>query len=654
MAGIIFDNVDLRSTYNFIVQDIGGRGSPPVVSQDLDMPELDGALLLNRKVGTRKLTIRAIVYGKTSAEAKEKKDSLIRLLSTAYDQDKKILFPDTERYLWVRLGSEPVSVGPMGAVFNSIAYDLTINFEAREPYFFGEEFEADGLIVGGIQNVSVDAISFVGSPKTRYLPNEPYLVVQQISPGNLLGNCGDFEIDSNGDGLADGWEAIGDIVTTLSTSSVTGNYSQHIQTIGTSRITKNITVSENDVIFVSAYLKGTEVRLKATNSVGNTTYELLNISESSLPEFTKKSGIFTSTGTTVTLHTYAPSGADFYIDSLQFIVLNKLPSLPSWVQSHYGVQKWEDMSVDDLSNFFDYHDGFDIDNTLVIENRRGNLISMENFPSSQVLYSYASNGSYWQAGTGRWYNNGLEMHHNQSPLITDGYVNLSEPIHVKPNTDYTFSFIQKILGNRGHFSVLIRNAVTGDYLHVSSAYLNRYLSGLCKWAFNTENNTSIQIRIDAYNSHGFYSEFQLVEGELSKEKTPSHKNKIVISTLHSYSVVSDEVDFKRGKITRYWSFWETYTTDSNGNISVPKYKPKTISNIQRVSDAAIKDISSSSTTLNTGWTNTEIKIRYQLSEVNIESIDFNGEINLYPGQNNIIAPRNALLKIMGNRKYMEG
>ena len=478
MAGIIFDNVDLRSTYNFIVQDIGGRGSPPVVSQDLDMPGLDGALLLNRKVGTRKLTIRAIVYGKTSAEAKAKKDSLIRLLSTAYDQDKKILFPDTERYLWVRLGSEPVSVGPMGAVFNSIAYDLSINFEAREPYFFGEEFGDDGLIVGGIQNVSVDAMSFVGSPKTRYLPNEPYLAVQQIATRNLLGSYGSFEIDNSGNGLAEGWNSSRLNTFSLDSDSIIGDKSQKFYG-NSGEYTGALYIpgfwSEGNVYFFSAYLKCSPDAYMYL--YGNGRNSDLKTCEN-WERFFMKINATTISNSNLICYLAKTGGMDGtqwgMVDGVSVINLSKIPPMPLWMQSYFGIQKWENMSVDDLAQIFNYHKGFDIEKQLIIEINGKNLIDIEDFPASQALYS-TNSGDYWTEGTGKWYDNGVE---GQSG---DGKRIWSQKIILKPYTTYTLSAFQVILPStysRGHYAVYVRDAYTNNVIN-TSGNSQQYVNGEC-------------------------------------------------------------------------------------------------------------------------------------------------------------------------------
>ena len=86
------------------------------------------------------------------------------------------------------------------------------------------------------------------------------------------------------------------------------------------------------------------------------------------------------------------------------------------------------------------------------------------------------------------------------------------------------------------------------------------------------------------------------------------KYTLEIPSLHGYLDASDEANFKTRKDNKVLVFYgKHHTTDASGNITIPEYKLNSIANIQRVSDAAIKDISSSSTTLNTGWPNTDNK-----------------------------------------------
>lgn len=187
--GLIFDGVDLKQRFGFIAQDISGRGSPPITTTDFDMPDIDGAIELSRKAGIRKVSVKGMVYDAEPATARSKKDNLIRLLTTAYSEDKKLLFSDTERFLYVKLASDPFTLGPYGPIFNATVYEVTFAFEAREPWFFGEAHGVEDIIINS-GRIQADAPEYIASPKTRYIPNEPYVTAYGLFFGNILGNDG--------------------------------------------------------------------------------------------------------------------------------------------------------------------------------------------------------------------------------------------------------------------------------------------------------------------------------------------------------------------------------------------------------------------------------------------------------------------------------
>ena len=56
--GLMFSGIDLKSTYNFVVTRVDGRGSPPVSRDVLDMPRVDGDIEINSKLKSRNLKIK--------------------------------------------------------------------------------------------------------------------------------------------------------------------------------------------------------------------------------------------------------------------------------------------------------------------------------------------------------------------------------------------------------------------------------------------------------------------------------------------------------------------------------------------------------------------------------------------------------------------
>lgn len=200
--GLIFDGIDLRSNYNFVVTKIDGRGSPPVSRTMLELPRIDGAIELNSKLRSRDITISGYVYG---TDASTKKDELIKLISQAYEQEKKLTFPDTNRSIYVKLAGEPIVIGPIGPVLNAQAYEITFRFTAQDPYFYGEDHDEVGF---NIVKVNANAPTYLISPRRKFLKREPSISIYPYTIINLLGRYGNFEVDSNGDGVPDGWSPV--------------------------------------------------------------------------------------------------------------------------------------------------------------------------------------------------------------------------------------------------------------------------------------------------------------------------------------------------------------------------------------------------------------------------------------------------------------
>lgn len=141
---IEFDGINLRDQYNFIVRNIEGREAPPVSDTVVNLPLNHGAILKARKFGPRKVSLTGYVYDSTASKAKEKLRSLIRLISQAYGNDKPLTFLDTGRTIYVRLDQTPVSAHPLGPTFASYGYQVSLNFIAYDPFFYGEPHTESG------------------------------------------------------------------------------------------------------------------------------------------------------------------------------------------------------------------------------------------------------------------------------------------------------------------------------------------------------------------------------------------------------------------------------------------------------------------------------------------------------------------------------
>ncbi len=224
-SGLMFDDIDLKSTFNFVTSNVVGRGLPPVQRDVLDFPQIPGGIVLSEKWGARSVTISGYVYDYTKPGALDKADRLLKLFGTSFSADKKLGFPDTGQALHVRLATgEVCSFNAIGPVFGSHIFEIHAAFTAYNPFFFDS----------GTNPVFV--------------------------PQNLLFH-GSFESDSNGDGLADGWSK-----DTLSRAFIHdgfhGSNSQRLylnNTFGTDKYISvyqsGITVQPGTTIFAAAHMR---------------------------------------------------------------------------------------------------------------------------------------------------------------------------------------------------------------------------------------------------------------------------------------------------------------------------------------------------------------------------------------------------------------
>jgi len=371
----MFNGVDLKEQYNFNVTKIDGRGSPPVSTTEIELPRVDGAIVLNRRFGKRKISISGYIYGTSISEATQKKDDLIRLISTAYDTEQKLQFPDTGRYIYVQLAGEPIAIGPVGPIFGAYAYEIFLNFEAKDPYFYGDDFNFNGA--GWLFTIDADAPTYLISPRREFMKREPNITIYPVTLVNLLGVYGNFERDSNGDGLADGWSTGTSEYSRV--SGVLGSYGQKLyydNTGGTSiqglaLIRSYVYISDEDQLFARAYIKKDTSDTSAANvhfcfycydADGNLLDHIYNtgITSTSWQLLTWKPTL--PVGTThisVRVRELIEGGAvgSYVVDGFALYNLAAMSTLPPPLQDLYGVTNWADLDADTLAQLLPYCDG---------------------------------------------------------------------------------------------------------------------------------------------------------------------------------------------------------------------------------------------------------------------------------------------------------
>ena len=224
--GLMINDVDLKTTYKFVTTDVNGRGAPPVERSTLEDLSFDGAIELGTKLAKRDISITGYVYGTSPSDARTNKDNLISFISQGYTDELKITFPDTNRSIYAKLAGTPIVWQAQGPTLNAVAYSVTMNFVALDPYFYGTDISP--MLGTGMVKLSTEAPLYLVDPRRSLYKREPKMKVYPVTVVNLLGKYGDFETGS--DGWADGWskhfsEMQGELATD---KVVTGSKSQHM------------------------------------------------------------------------------------------------------------------------------------------------------------------------------------------------------------------------------------------------------------------------------------------------------------------------------------------------------------------------------------------------------------------------------------------
>ncbi|HBJ80310.1 hypothetical protein, partial [Pseudothermotoga sp.] len=240
--------------------------------------------------------------------------------------------------------------------------------------------------------------------------------IEPITIRNLLGKCGNFEVDSNGDGLADGWTGATGYTYSL-ISGISGNAQKiyYDNSAGTATVTPRIisqqinNVAENDVIFVSAYMKIESENTETTyNPVINvlaydaTDTLLLNTSFECTSTVWQlvKGKVTLPAGTSYIVvralqNVQVENIGSFAVDNYVVYNLTAMGDLPYGIKSYLEFKypdttfnKWEEVPEDDLAELLPYVDGVQTLELKQLVNRGKNLfVNLRH-------ELYASDGTY--------------------------------------------------------------------------------------------------------------------------------------------------------------------------------------------------------------------------------------------------------------------
>jgi hypothetical protein len=144
---------------------------------------------------------------------------------------------------------------------------------------------------GGIYSVGNDVVN--GQVSDVVLKGRTYT--------NILGSDGDFEVDSNADGVADNWSPYGTLSNkSLASGGVFGNKYQTFTVTGTATgVYKTISLVADHVYFISGYAKTTAGSTALRLYAGGTFKTIVGATDSTT--FTRIKALYTADGTETTL-----------------------------------------------------------------------------------------------------------------------------------------------------------------------------------------------------------------------------------------------------------------------------------------------------------------------------------------------------------------
>jgi len=236
---IIFDEIDLKKNFNFVLSaPPKGRDLPPVIRKEVEFDRIDGVFPVQEKYGKRRITIEGIIYGRYYDEVRRNLSNLLRLVSSSRSADKILTFADTDKSIFVRLMTgEAISSKPLQTPFNSKIYEVQLQFEALNPFFFTYSKAYTNID----ENIDIDCIQ-----------------------ANLC-SFSDFELEEIVSGVPFGWRYGPATAKFYKDPGIIGTRSQRISYVNSSENAENMYISQKikpvfpgEKFFVSCFTKKTD------------------------------------------------------------------------------------------------------------------------------------------------------------------------------------------------------------------------------------------------------------------------------------------------------------------------------------------------------------------------------------------------------------
>jgi len=240
-----------------------------------------------------------------------------------------------------------------------VAYSVTLNFVALDPYFYGTDISP--MLGTGMVKLSTEAPLYLVDPRRSLYKREPKLKVYPVTVVNLLGKYGDFENDADANGYADGWTQYRPSVASLSpTKTVIGSKSQYLlaqdidlgrSLTGTASSFSVFTV--NQAYFVSLWAYSTKpLHLTWVYSYRNPTQSFNLYGDKTPNQFNRHYGSLTPTnGNSPILFFYKADGefSDFelWFDGAMVVNLTRMGVLPPPLKEYFNnvPSTWADLAT---------------------------------------------------------------------------------------------------------------------------------------------------------------------------------------------------------------------------------------------------------------------------------------------------------------------
>ena len=155
MAGVLFDGIDLKATYGFVVNQDSERDTAELDSRETQLYDgMNGAHIHDNGYKTRIIKLAGQIYASSVSQLRTNVNALKAFLSTARHETKQVVFPDEpDRIYNCKIYGRFVEGRVLnGPVHNALVMTFGVNLIMPDPFVSGEEQEVDFVGSGTIEN----------------------------------------------------------------------------------------------------------------------------------------------------------------------------------------------------------------------------------------------------------------------------------------------------------------------------------------------------------------------------------------------------------------------------------------------------------------------------------------------------------------------